>query len=87
MPTPFGGGPRDCIGNHFALMEAVLVLATIAKRYKLRVVSNHHEVKPHPSITLRPKRGLRMIVEKEMNSVGYQPVEKLIISQRSNINS
>ncbi|MFE0506834.1 cytochrome P450 [Peribacillus butanolivorans] len=60
----FGEGPRDCIGIHFALMEAVLVLATIAKRYKLRVASNHHEVKPHPSITLRPKRGLRMIVEK-----------------------
>ncbi|MFB6804344.1 cytochrome P450 [Peribacillus butanolivorans] len=65
MPNfSFGGGPRDCIGNHFAWMEAVLVLATIAKRYRLRVASNHHEVKPHPSITLRPKRGLRMIVEK-----------------------
>ncbi|MFB7642774.1 cytochrome P450, partial [Peribacillus butanolivorans] len=36
----FDEGPRDCIGNHFALMEAVLVLVTIAKRYKLRVASN-----------------------------------------------
>nr|WP_242485411.1 MULTISPECIES: cytochrome P450 [unclassified Peribacillus] len=36
------------------MMKAVLVLATIAKRYKLRVASNHHEVKPHPSNTLRP---------------------------------
>ncbi|WP_313888834.1 MULTISPECIES: cytochrome P450 [unclassified Peribacillus] len=50
----FCEGPRDCIGNNFALMKAVLVLATIAKRYKLRVASNHHEVKPHPSNTLRP---------------------------------
>jgi cytochrome P450 len=69
---PFGGGPRVCIGNHFALMEAVLVLVTIAQRYKLRLAPDHHEVKPYPSITLRPKRGLRMIVE-ERNEIGLQP--------------
>jgi cytochrome P450 len=69
---PFGGGPRVCIGNHFALMEAVLVLSTIAQRYKLRLAPNHHEVKPYPSITLRPRRGLRMIVEKR-NEFDHQP--------------
>jgi cytochrome P450 len=64
---PFGGGPRVCIGNHFALMEAVFVLACVAKRYKLRLAPDHHEVKPLPHLTLRPKRGLRMLVEERNN--------------------
>ncbi|MDQ0255297.1 cytochrome P450 [Evansella vedderi] len=61
---PFGGGPRICIGNHFALMEAVLVLACIAQHYKVKLAPNHPEVKPQPLITLRPKGELRMVVEK-----------------------
>jgi cytochrome P450 len=69
---PFGGGPRVCIGNHFALMESVLVLACIAQRFRLRLSPGHHEVKPYPSITLRPRRGLRMVVE-ERNNIAVQP--------------
>jgi len=38
---PFGGGPRLCIGSHFALMEAQLILATVAQRYRLRLVPGH----------------------------------------------
>ncbi|WP_051404889.1 cytochrome P450 [Bacillus cihuensis] len=60
---PFGGGSRVCIGNHFALMEAVLVLACIAQRYRLKLAPDHHEIIPIPTITLRPRRGLRMVVE------------------------
>ncbi|WP_240501893.1 cytochrome P450 [Bacillus sp. MUM 13] len=60
---PFGGGARVCIGNHFAVMEAVLVLACIAQRYRLRLAPGHHEVRPYPSITMRPRRGLQMIAE------------------------
>ena len=60
---PFGGGPRVCIGNHFAFMEMVLVLACIAHRYRLRLTPNHVTIKPQPLITLRPKPGLRMILE------------------------
>jgi len=61
---PFGGGPRVCVGNHFSLMEGVLALACIIKEFHLRLAPNHHQVKPQPLITLRPKRGLRMIVER-----------------------
>jgi cytochrome P450 len=59
---PFGGGPRLCIGNNFALMEAQLVLATLAQRYRVRVVP-HHPVVLEPLITLRPKYGLQATLE------------------------
>lgn len=55
---PFGGGPRLCIGNTFALLEAALVLATVAQRYRVEVL-NAGAVRPDPSLTLRPKGGLR----------------------------
>ncbi|KMJ56130.1 cytochrome P450, partial [Bacillus sp. LL01] len=57
---PFGGGPRVCIGNHFAMMEATLALATIVQKYRLTISADHHTVKPQPLVTLRPKRGLYM---------------------------
>jgi cytochrome P450 len=60
---PFGGGPRLCIGNSFALMETVLILTTIAQRFRLKLVSNE-PIKPIPGITLRPENGVKMIVEK-----------------------
>jgi cytochrome P450 len=50
---PFGGGPRLCIGQSFATMEAVLILATVAQRFKLSL-SPGQDVVPYPSITLRP---------------------------------
>lgn len=56
---PFGGGPRVCIGNQFALMEAALVLATIGRKFRLENVEGHPVV-AEPSITLRFKHGLRM---------------------------
>jgi cytochrome P450 len=57
---PFGAGPRICIGEGFAWMEAVLIVATIAQRWKLELVSR--DVTPQASITLRPKGGIRMRV-------------------------
>jgi cytochrome P450 len=56
---PFGGGPRQCIGNAFALMEAQLVLASVAQRYCLRLVPGH-PVEPQVQLTLRPRYGLPM---------------------------
>lgn len=58
---PFGGGPRICIGNSFAQMEAALVLATIGRSYRLRLAPDA-VVEPLPSMTLRLAHGLRMVV-------------------------
>ncbi len=54
---PFGGGPRICVGNRFAIMEAVLILATVAQRFRLECRSKG-PVLPLPSVTLRPKGGV-----------------------------
>ncbi|WP_046864436.1 cytochrome P450 [Microvirga massiliensis] len=54
---PFGGGPRICIGNRFAMTEAVLILAMVAQHYRLEWQSDR-PVTPMPSITLRPKGGV-----------------------------
>jgi cytochrome P450 len=56
---PFGAGSRICIGEHFAWMEATLILATIARRWQLRLVPGH-PVATEALITLRPKHGMRM---------------------------
>jgi cytochrome P450 len=54
---PFSGGPRQCIGNQFAMMEAQLVLATLAQRYACEVVPGH-PVELQPTVTLRPRHGI-----------------------------
>ncbi|MFL6336609.1 MAG: cytochrome P450 [Pyrinomonadaceae bacterium] len=58
---PFGGGPRLCIGNSFAKMESVLLLAAIARGHRLPLV-NGDTVAPAPSITLRPSGAVRVVV-------------------------
>ncbi|MEA2166517.1 MAG: hypothetical protein QOK37_4644 [Thermoanaerobaculia bacterium] len=60
---PFGGGPRICIGEGFAWMEAVLMVATIAQKWRLELVSR--DVQAKASITLRPAGGLRMRVVRQ----------------------
>ncbi|AYK08202.1 cytochrome P450 [Brevibacillus laterosporus] len=68
LPTfvyfPFGGGPRMCIGQRFAMAEAVLILSTIVQRYKLTAV-NQDKLEVNASITLSPK-ALHMVVNKRM---------------------
>jgi cytochrome P450 len=59
---PFGGGPRQCIGNTFALMEASVVLATVGRKYRFTLVPDH-KVTPLASITLRPRDGIRVTLE------------------------
>jgi cytochrome P450 len=55
---PFGAGPRICIGEGFAWMEGVLMLVTLAQRWRMELLST--DVEPYASITLRPKRGVRV---------------------------
>jgi len=60
---PFGGGPRVCIGAGFAMMEATLLLATLAQRFRLSLLPGAR-VTPFFSITLRPKHGLKMLLQR-----------------------
>jgi cytochrome P450 len=60
---PFGGGPRQCIGESFAWMELILVVATLAQQWRFRLEPGHPVV-PRPLVTLRAKNGMRMVVEK-----------------------
>jgi cytochrome P450 len=59
---PFGAGARQCIGESFAWMEGVLILATLGQKWKMRLVPGHR-VEPQPLITLRPKFGMKMNLE------------------------
>ena len=64
---PFGGGPRVCIGNAFAMMEARLILATVAQHYKLALEPNE-EIVAIQMVTLRPKGPVRMRLGQRENS-------------------
>jgi cytochrome P450 len=59
---PFGGGNRQCIGESFAWMEAILSLVTLAQRWRLKLVPSQR-IEVQPKITLRPKYGIRMVPE------------------------
>jgi cytochrome P450 len=68
---PFGGGPRVCIGEPFAWMEGVLLIATIAQQWKMRL-AEEGRVELKPMITLRPRYGMRMKVERRANALAQQ---------------
>lgn len=60
---PFGGGPRLCIGNNFAMIEGVLILAAVTQRYRLELATSM-PVQVDPLVTLRPHEGLPMRLRK-----------------------
>lgn len=64
---PFGGGPRQCIGNYFAMMEIVLLLATIGQRFRF-TLDPSHKVEVLPVLSLRPKDGIKVKVEPRMRT-------------------
>jgi cytochrome P450 len=62
---PFGGGPRLCIGNTFAMLETVLVLATLAQHYRFTLAPGQ-TVEPAPTFTLRPSNGIPAILARRL---------------------
>lgn len=58
---PFGVGPRTCVGMAFALQEAAIIVATLARRYRLELAPSHRVV-PVQKVTLRPKDGLPLVL-------------------------
>ncbi|NJN15732.1 MAG: cytochrome P450 [Oscillochloris sp.] len=76
---PFGGGPRQCIGQSFALMEATLILATIAARYRLEPLPGR-TITPQPAITLRPVEGLHVTLQKRPEAQPYSSIHQATAS-------
>ena len=62
---PFGAGPRVCLGNHFAYMEAQLALAVLLRRYRFELLGDDE---PEPAATLRPRHGIRMRVHRRRHA-------------------
>jgi cytochrome P450 len=60
---PFGGGPRSCIGEFFARMEATLIIAAIARHWRMELVSQK-EPALQPTITLRPREPVGVVVRR-----------------------
>lgn len=79
---PFGGGPRGCIGNTFAMMESTLALAALAQRFRFTLAPDQ-TVELMPAMSLRPRDGVRAVIEKRMldtraRSMQQSPESKLI---------
>jgi cytochrome P450 len=79
---PFGGGPRLCVGNHFAKMEMTLILAMVAQRYQLDLVPGH-PVELEPVITLRPKHGILTTLRPRKPESVSAPVEAVAVAAPS----
>jgi cytochrome P450 len=70
---PFGDGPRICIGYQFAMLETVLILATVLGRYRLTLVPDF-VLELLPSVTLRPRHGVKMVLHERPGARGRTAV-------------
>jgi len=59
---PFGAGPRICIGMNFAMLEMTTILATLVRDFRFKTVPGHR-MELAPTLTLRPKGGLPLLIE------------------------
>lgn len=68
LPTmaffPFGAGPRSCIGNHYAMLEMVMILATIGQQYRLEPAPGYTQAEVEALFTLRPKGGIHVVASR-----------------------
>ncbi len=76
---PFGGGPRVCIGEQFAWMEGILLLATLAQPWRMRLAEGQ-VIKPQAMVTLRPKYGMKMTFEQRNRSCEQKQFKDVNIS-------
>jgi cytochrome P450 len=72
---PFGGGARQCIGSHFALMEAQVILATLAQRFDLELEPGPDPV-PDATFTLRPRQGIRIRIRRRIPDGSAAPARE-----------
>ncbi|HVC35295.1 MAG TPA: cytochrome P450 [Chloroflexota bacterium] len=79
---PFGGGPRLCIGKSFATMEAILVLAVVAQRFRLELLRGQRVVAEELP-TLHPKFGLRMVVQPRQRGEARRSSSEMVASERA----
>jgi len=56
---PFGGGPRGCIGNHYAMLQILMILSDLLRKYDFELTPGQ-TIEAHPMVILRPKHGIRM---------------------------
>jgi cytochrome P450 len=70
---PFGDGPRICIGSQFAMIEAILILATVAQQFRL-ALSPGFKLELMPSITLRPRHGVTLVVAEQRPKAERRPI-------------
>lgn len=74
---PFGGGHRICIGNHFAMMEAILTLVTLVRRVRIRLVNPDEPLQLLASITLRPKHPIPVVYEDMHGKNSFRDISNL----------
>ena len=64
---PFGGGPRTCIGNHYAMLQILMILSDLLRRYDFQTVPGQ-TIEARPMVILRPKHGIRMTFTSTTNA-------------------